>query len=226
MPRGKWVAGVAAGLVLFATAASAQIVQAGYEAPARRAGHVYLLRGLANVFSLGMDELAAKLNRAGVAASAHSYTETASLAKSISTAYRTGNHGPVILMGHSNGADATVELANELNQLGVPVRLIVNFDPLSPRPVPRNVAQVVNYYLSTWWGAPVRPGTNFHGAINNVDLRGQDVGHFNIDKSERLHRQAIARVLQAIGGSAARKPAHRSDRTRPSATPVAASPNS
>jgi pimeloyl-ACP methyl ester carboxylesterase len=222
MPHGKWVAAIAAGVFLFASAASAQIERSGHQAPARRAGHVYLLRGLANIFSLGMDELAAKLNKAGIAASAHSYTETPFLAKSISAAYRAGNHGPVILMGHSNGADATVELANELNQLGVPVRLIVNFDPLSPRPVPRNVTQVVNYYLSTWWGAPVRPGPSFHGAINNVDLHGQDVGHFNIDKSERLHRQAIARVLQAVGGSALRKPA---ERTRPSATPVAASPN-
>jgi len=37
--------------------------------------HVYLLRGLMNIFSLGMDTLSEQLNRRGVYATVHGYGE-------------------------------------------------------------------------------------------------------------------------------------------------------
>lgn len=213
----KWVVTLAASLVLSATMASAEPGQPARGASSKRAGHVYLLRGLGNVFSLGMDQLASKLNRAGVAATAHTFIEWSSLAETIGTQYKSGKHGPVILMGHSAGADSTIQLASRLNDLGVPVRLIVNFDPVSPGRVPKNVGQVVNYYLSNWWGSPVRPDRKFHGALANVDLRGKDVGHFDIDKSERLHRQAIAKVMGVLGRGSA-KPSQPSQPSQTSET--------
>jgi hypothetical protein len=118
--------------VNFATASTA-------EHAARRPGHVYLLRGLLNVFSLGMDELAARINNAGVAATVDGYTGWPYLADSIVQRYRAGNREPIILMGHSNGADTTILVARRLNESNVPVALIVNFDPISPAAVPPNV---------------------------------------------------------------------------------------
>ena len=38
-------------------------------------GHVYLLRGLLNIFSLGMDDLAAKIQAKGISASVHYHSE-------------------------------------------------------------------------------------------------------------------------------------------------------
>ena len=120
-------------------------------APAKRPGHVYLLRGLLNVFSLGMDQLAGKLQAAGVSASVHSYPGWRGLADEMIVKYRGGNREPIILMGHSNGADTTISIARRLQAANVPVALIVNFDPVSPEPIPANVRQVVNYYV------PARP---------------------------------------------------------------------
>ena len=42
--------------------------------------HVYLLRGLFSVFSLGMDSLAEELKRRGVDATVHSYSDWQTLA--------------------------------------------------------------------------------------------------------------------------------------------------
>ena len=42
---------------------------------AQSRAHVYLLRGLLNIFSLGMDTLAEELSRRGVYATVHNHTE-------------------------------------------------------------------------------------------------------------------------------------------------------
>jgi pimeloyl-ACP methyl ester carboxylesterase len=157
------------------------------------------MRGLLNVFSLGMDELAAKLEAVGVSAEATSYTSWSSLGDSIIARYRAGDHQPIILMGHSYGADMTISLARKLNDSKIPVALIVNFDPTSPAPVPPNVRRVINFYVPTAWGQPVEGSKRFRGKISNVDESGT-YNHFVIDKAEALHRKAIAAVLQAVGG--------------------------
>ena len=62
-------------------------------------GHVYLMRGLFNVFSLGMDELAAKIEAVGVSAEAISFTSWSSLGDSIIARYRAGDRQPIISDG-------------------------------------------------------------------------------------------------------------------------------
>src|SRR6516164_2095666 len=73
--------------------------------------HVYLLRGLMNIFSLGMDTLAEQLNRRGVYATVHGYGEWQSLADRAAVDFKAGKEGPIILIGHSLGADAVMEMA-------------------------------------------------------------------------------------------------------------------
>src|SRR6516225_11645631 len=65
--------------------------------------HVYLLRGLMNIFSLGMDTLAEQLNRRGVYATVHGYGEWQSLADRAAGDSKAGKEGPIILIGHSLG---------------------------------------------------------------------------------------------------------------------------
>jgi pimeloyl-ACP methyl ester carboxylesterase len=168
-----------------------------------RPGHVYLMRGLFNVFSLGMDELAAKLENVGVKAEAVSFTSWSSLADSITAQYRAGNREPIILMGHSYGADTTISLARKLNDNKIPVALIVNFDPTAPDRVPPNVRRIINFYVPTAWGRPVEAGKRFHGSLSNLNESGT-YNHFVIDKADALHRKAIAAVLQAVGSGAHR----------------------
>jgi thioesterase domain-containing protein len=141
-------------------------------APARRAGHVYLMRGIFNVFSLGMDQMAYKLQAAGVAATVANHTSWRGMADDMIANYRSGNREPIILMGHSAGADATISIARRLQEAGVPVALIVNFDPVSPDPVPPNVKQVVNYRRQALQG-PDRQRQRERGHQPFLDRQGR-----------------------------------------------------
>src|SRR5277367_6537205 len=75
---------------------------------------VYLLRGLLNVFSLGMDDLAGKLQADGISATVMNHADADLVTSQIVTTYNAGDHGPVVLIGHSLGADAIVEVSDAL----------------------------------------------------------------------------------------------------------------
>lgn len=205
-------------LILCALLIAPLVGSSSAEAAARRPGHVYLYRGILNVFSLGMDQLAAKLQATGVTASVSNHTLWSGEANDMIARYQAGNREPIILMGHSAGADATISIARKLAQYNIPVALIVNFDPVSPDAVPGNVKQIVNYYVAAGWGQAVSGGQRFKGKLANVNESSTD-NHFSIDKNDALQRQAIARVLAVTGGGVRRhKPA------APKATQVSAAP--
>ena len=120
--------------------------------------HVYLLRGLMNIFSLGMDTLAEELNRRGVYATVDNHADWESLADSAAANYKAGKEGPIILIGHSLGADAVMAMAAYLGRRGVPVALVVPFDGTASFAASANVARVLNltqhYYMSARAGLP------------------------------------------------------------------------
>src|SRR5690348_7142225 len=78
---------------------------------AQSRAHVYLLRGLMNIFSLGMDSLAAEIQHHGIYATVHNYSEWQALADHAAAAYQAGKEGPIIIIGHSLGADAVMEMS-------------------------------------------------------------------------------------------------------------------
>ena len=106
--------------------------------------HVYLLRGLLNIFSLGMDSLAEELNGQGADATVHSYSGWQTLADRAAADYKAGKEAPIILIGHSLGADAVMEMAAYLGRKGVPVALVVPFDCTKSFAASDNVARVLN----------------------------------------------------------------------------------
>jgi hypothetical protein len=167
---------------------------------AQSRAHVYLLRGLMNIFSLGMDDLAQKLEKRGVYATVHNHSEWQTLADSAAAAYKAGKEGPIILIGHSLGADAVMEMAQYLGKKGIPVALVVPFDGTQSFSTPSNVARLVNITQRDY--AYMRKGAGFHGSLYNMDVSSdQSIGHISIDKSPRLHAQVIGYVLQAVGGA-------------------------
>ena len=179
-------------------------------APAEGSGrpYVYLLRGLMNVFSLGMDDLAAKLQRNGIAAGVYEYGQWESLCQDAAARWHAAKTR-IVIVGHSLGGDAVIYMANKLGQMGIPVALVVAFDPVHPVPLTGGTtANFVNLYQSNnGWGAAVPRGSGFHGDLSNVDLRRSgDLSHTTIDKSSRLHQIVISRVL-ALGAPATPKPA-------------------
>jgi len=165
--------------------------------------HVYLLRGLMNIFSLGMDTLCDQLNKRGVYATVDNHADWQGLADQAAANYKAGKEGPIILIGHSLGADAVMEMAAYLGRKGIPVALVVPFDGTAAYAASANVARVLNltqhYYMSR--------GPGFHGSLINVDLRSDpNIDHLNIDKSPRLHARVISEVLAIVGTRGASEP--------------------
>jgi alpha-beta hydrolase superfamily lysophospholipase len=179
--------------------AAAMMAPLGSSGIAQSRAHVYLFRGLADVFSTGMDTLAQELNIRGVYATSHSHSDWKSIADRAAADYKAGKEGPIILIGHSLGADAVMEMADYLGDKGVPVALVVPFDGTQSFPAPGNVSRVLNFTQRDY--AFMRPGPGFRGSLTNVDLRSDStIDHLTIDKSPRLHARVISEVLAIVGG--------------------------
>jgi hypothetical protein len=160
--------------------------------------HVYLLRGLMNIFSLGMDTLAEKIQRHGIYATVHNHTEWETLAEQAAAAYRAGKEGPIIIVGHSLGADAVMQMSAYLGRKGVPVALAVPFDARGSYATSSNVGRLLNL-THAGYGYMSR-GAGFHGSLSNMDVsRDRNIDHLNIDKSARLHTQVLAAILEVVG---------------------------
>jgi hypothetical protein len=154
----------------------------------------YLLRGFMNVFSLGMDDLAVKFEANGIAATVTNHADAGDVINQIVARYGAGDRGPIILIGHSFGADAVVDVAQTLDRSGIPVALLVLFDGTAPHDVPGNVATAINFTQRY----ELTPAVGFHGTISNVDLRGAEgIDHFTIDKSPSLQAETLNYALQA-----------------------------
>ena len=163
---------------------------------ANASGHIFLLKGLAGVFSTGLDVLDQKLIQQGYSATVHSYLSYDELATEAARLQKSGN-GPIIIMGHSSGADAAISMAEKMKTLDAPVALVVTFGPTINLVAPSNVSQVINYYFGT---VPVAKGPGFRGTISNVDLSGDaDINHLNVEKIDRLHASVIAKVQSLLG---------------------------
>jgi hypothetical protein len=183
----------------FAAMALLLLLYLPHQGEAASRARVYLFRGLADVFSTGMDTLAEQLRSRGVDATSYSHNDWKSLADSAAASYKAGKEGPIILIGHSLGADAVMEMADYLGDKGVPVALVVPFDGTQSFPASANISRVVNLTQRDY--AYMRPGTGFHGSLNNVDVSAdRSIDHLNIDKSPRLHARVIDEVLVAVGG--------------------------
>ena len=161
--------------------------------------HAYLLRGLMNIFSLGMDTLGEELNKQGVYATVHNHADWQELADQAAANYKAGKEGPIILIGHSLGANAVMQMAEYLGRKGVPVALVMPFDAAGSYYAASNVARVVNLTQRNY--AYMQRGPGFHGSLANVDVSSDpNIDHLNIDKSPRLHARVISEVLAVVGG--------------------------
>ena len=151
---------------------------------------------MAGVFSTGLDILDQKLIQRGLTATVHGHLDYEELASEAARLQKSGK-GPIIIMGHSSGADAAISMAEKMKTLGAPVALVVTFGPTIDLVAPSNVSQVINYYFGS---APVAKGPGFRGTISNVDLSGAaDINHLNVEKIDRLHASVIAKVQALLG---------------------------
>src|ERR1700761_3817034 len=139
---------------------------------AATAGHkkVYLLRGLTNVLSPGIDHLNDDLQRRNIDVTIANHAFSDSLALEAIEGCKSGRISSIVLVGHSLGASAAVSMAEQLQRAGLHVALIVTIDPVVKVVVPNNVHILRNFYLSSGVGTAVEPGGDFHGTLQNVDM--------------------------------------------------------
>jgi hypothetical protein len=170
-----------------------------------KTGQIYLIRGFANVFSTGLDTLGKTLAADGIKAEVLSLPNAETFARRLAEKYRASKDArPIILIGHSLGADMTFAVARALEPMKIPVGLIISFDPTGKGPVPRNVKKALNFYTggANLW-SPVTPMPGFKGDLANINLRQGEtaikgIGHFNIDKNPGLHDRAIQEIKKAL----------------------------
>ncbi len=161
-------------------------------------GDVYILSGGFGVFSTGLKQLQSKLKQNGVAATIMSYQAWRSTAKKIVANRDKYGPRPVVIIGHSLGADNTVLIANELKKKGVPVDLIVSYASTAPQVVPSNVRNVLNYYFkSGGWGGLFTGAGDFTGALDNRDMSTHTgMSHFNVDDDPGLRDEVVRNVVR------------------------------
>jgi len=156
--------------------------------------HVYLLRGVLNIFSLGLDDLAAKLQRQGITVTVANYLSWSSLANEAAAEYRSGRTKTIVLVGHSSGATALPDMVARLDQLGAPVKLAIGLDSVFRTSLSGRVGRYINFYVANGNGEPVAKTDRLKGTLENVDVGRIGMGHLTIDKSEIMHRKVISAI--------------------------------
>ena len=160
-------------------------------------GRAYLFRGLIGAIDWGMDELAGRINRAGVVANIDSHLAWRAAAdQAISDYHR--DPAPIAVIGHSIGGDSAVQFAELLNAAHVPVSLLVTYDPTRMADkVPSNVERYINLYQSSniLGGGDLGPGRGFHGHYASFNLKDRpEIIHINLDKFDRIQEQLAAKI--------------------------------
>lgn len=158
---------------------------------------IYLIRGLANVFSRGMDEMGAKLREDGFNPVVMNHRGWQNAADQIAANFRGGRTAPIIVIGHSLGANNSFRVAQRLNRKGVPVAYLATFDPTQAFAVPSNVRYFVNFYQNNGFGrrASFPPSRNKEKVNLNLTT-SPGLTHGNIDQSRRLQDIVIARIRE------------------------------
>lgn len=168
--------------------------------------HVYLMRGLLNVFSLGLDEIAAKLEAQGIPVTITNYLGWSSVADEAAADYHSGKVKIIILVGHSSGATVLPDMVERLDKLGAPVKLAIGLDSVFRTSLSGRVGRYVNYYIGNGNGEPVAPTKGLHGTLQNVNVQNvPGVGHITIEKSGIMQRKVLADIDSVVFGGRPRE---------------------
>jgi hypothetical protein len=156
--------------------------------------HVYLLRGILNIFSLGLDQIAAKLQAQGINATVANYLSWSSLADEAAAEYRSGRTRTIVLVGHSSGATVLPDMVARMDQLGAPVKLAIGLDSVFRTSLTGRVGRYINFYVANGNGEPVARTRQFRGDLENVDVGRLGMAHLTIDKSEIMQQKVISAI--------------------------------
>jgi hypothetical protein len=200
--RGPWLRPLRAAamtVLLLVVPVGAGTANATAPAAPATGAHVYLLRGVLNIFSLGLDDIAAKLERQGIPVTVANFVSWSSLADEAAAEYRSGKVRTIILVGHSSGATALPDMVAKLGQLGVPVKLAIGLDSVFRTKLAGHAERYINFYVASGVGEPVTRTRDFRGELENVNVQAvPGVGHLSIDKNQIMQQKVINAIDAAV----------------------------
>ncbi len=169
---------------------------------------VFVMRGgLGGLFSKGMNRLQSTLEKDyNIHAESTIWYKQTILSDYIIKHYGTKTlPGPIILAGHSLGANDQIKVATALNKAHIPVALLIIVDATSPRKIPPNVKYVLNVYkpshVPVFKGLAVvamDPSQTKVENINVATLPNCSVNHFNLEKHPYTQTLMLKRIMTAI----------------------------
>lgn len=173
-------------------------------------GEVHTMRGGLGIFSIGMNQLRqAVVDQYKVPASSTMWYNAGNVSRSIvNYHYKHKSQRPVILIGHSLGANEQIKVARNLEKAGIAVDLLVTVDAVSQTIVPANVKYALNIYkpgyVPMFSGLKLRavnPGTTTIENINVDTLKGVKVNHFIIDKDKIVQAIILDKVEKVLSNA-------------------------
>jgi len=199
-------------LISFACAGAgcAGLPQERLAASGESRGRVYMFRGLNGVFSTGLDKIGHQLAREGFTVAVMQYDDWPQAEAEIRGS---ASKSPLVLVGHSWGADDAIQLAQSLAAAPTqPITLLLTLDPVTPPPVPSNVRSVVNLYQTNlildhtpWFhGLPLVAEAPDQTKLENVDIRRDrpdlvtaDLSHGSMTTMPEIMQEVLTRLDQA-----------------------------
>jgi hypothetical protein len=166
---------------------------------ATQPGEVYLMRGLANIFSLGLDQYGKELSSRGIENCVFNHSHWQSIVNDIiERSYQNAVSEPIMIVGHSLGAGVAPKMATALARHNIAVAYVAMLDPVEPTQVGGEVEEIINYYLpkkkkdNTLYAA-----SDFSGELDNVNPRKfGDIDHFNIDENPKLKGVILTKIIE------------------------------
>jgi hypothetical protein len=179
-------------------------------------GSTFMILGLWNFFSKGLLDVTDQLNEEGYYARTLSGYAWKDIGDHIIDKHEAGElRRPLILGGHSLGADKSLKLAAKLQEAGIDVDYVILLDATNPPTVPSNVKRCHNIFLSmpaTDWipafrGIPVErdsPDTE----LINFDVRAAEAGpltdidfnHFDIESDKDVQAFMVELIRARLDG--------------------------
>lgn len=170
-------------------------------------GEVHTMLGGLGLFSTGMRTLSDTVEEeCNLSAPSDMWYNAGNVTRDIVVYYQTHKvHRPIILVGHSLGANEQIKVARNLNKLGIPVDLLVTVDAVSQTIVPPNVKHAMNFYKSGF--VPMFSGLRLRAVdpektlidnINVAALEGVKVNHFTIDKDPIVQAMIMKEVKKVL----------------------------
>lgn len=170
-------------------------------------GEVHTMRGGLGIFSIGMNQLRSSVAaRYNVQSSSTMWYNAGHVSQSIVTYwYQHKEKRPIILIGHSLGANEQIKVARNLERAGIPVDLLITVDAVSQTIIPPNVKHAMNFYkpgfVPMFSGLRLRavnPNTTQIDNINVNNLKNVHVNHFTIDKDKTVQTMILDEVEKVL----------------------------